>query len=180
MRPPSARKIAYHDSVHGEVRSDVYHWLQDKDDPKVIAYLTAENNYYDAVMRPLADQVNELFTETVARIPQMENSVPIQHGNYSALSPRLPSPSRVRCNPKNLNTPSHANWTNKQGHPTCFRISFSISNTRTGGAVSPIQRGHRWSVLVSPRPPQRLGSPTAAAPGRSSPRPKRPGRTSCP
>ena len=82
MRPPSARKIAYHDSKHGEVRSDVYHWLQDKADPKVIAYLTAENNYYDAVMRPLADMVNELFTETVARIPQMENSVPIQHGNY--------------------------------------------------------------------------------------------------
>ena len=38
--------------VHGDVRQDDYYWMREKDNPDVIAYLTAENAYTDAVMKP--------------------------------------------------------------------------------------------------------------------------------
>ena len=34
--------------IHGDVRIDNYYWLNDKENPKVIDYLNAENDYYDA------------------------------------------------------------------------------------------------------------------------------------
>ena len=34
---------------HGDRFSDPYEWLRDKDDPEVIGYLKAENEYTEAV-----------------------------------------------------------------------------------------------------------------------------------
>ncbi|MGH7385535.1 MAG: hypothetical protein ACREKG_10140, partial [Candidatus Rokuibacteriota bacterium] len=48
--PPVAPKIPRTDVIHGDVRQDDYFWMRSKDDPEVVAYLTAENAYTDAVM----------------------------------------------------------------------------------------------------------------------------------
>src|SRR5207245_2001808 len=48
--PPHAPKIPRLDVVHGDRREDNYFWLRDKDDPRVTAYLEAENAYTAAVM----------------------------------------------------------------------------------------------------------------------------------
>ncbi len=80
--PPIARKIPRTDIVHGDVRQDDYHWMREKDDPEVIAYLTAENAYTDAVMKPTVPFQESLYAEMLARIKEDDQSVPYRLRGY--------------------------------------------------------------------------------------------------
>ena len=68
--------------VHGDVRQDDYHWMREKDDPEVIAYLTAENAYTDAVMKPTVAFQESLYAEMLARIKEDDQSVPYRLRGY--------------------------------------------------------------------------------------------------
>src|SRR5882724_5383325 len=81
-RPPVARKIPRTDVVHGDVRQDDYYWMREKDDAEVIAYLTAENAYTDAVMKPTVPFQESLYTEMLARIKEDDQSVPYHLRGY--------------------------------------------------------------------------------------------------
>jgi oligopeptidase B len=61
---------------HGDVRVDDYFWLREKDDPAVIDYLKAENEYAAAAMAPMAALEKTLFEEMRARIKEDDSSVP--------------------------------------------------------------------------------------------------------
>lgn len=71
------------ESPHGN-RVDPYYWLRDDDraDPDVIAYLNAENEYYDAYRARYADLTETLEAEIIGRIQQDDTSVPYQRGDY--------------------------------------------------------------------------------------------------
>nr|HET7860433.1 oligopeptidase B [Caldimonas sp.] len=71
--PQEARDV----SVHGDPRSDEYHWLRDRDDPRTLAYLRAENAYADAWFAPHAALKEQLYQEMVSRIQQDDDSVPM-------------------------------------------------------------------------------------------------------
>ena len=43
--PPIAKKIPKKMEAHGDVRVDDYYWMNQREDPEVIAYLNAENAY---------------------------------------------------------------------------------------------------------------------------------------
>ena len=49
--PPKPEKIPKSLTIHGDIRVDNYFWLNQRDNPKVIDYLTAENDYKGAVMK---------------------------------------------------------------------------------------------------------------------------------
>jgi oligopeptidase B len=73
--------------VHGVVLEDPYHWLRDPkyptvDDPEILAYLEAENAYFDAFMAPLGPLVDTLFEEIKARREQDEESLPYKDGAW--------------------------------------------------------------------------------------------------
>ena len=57
--------------------TDPYAWLEDPDDPEVIAYLEAENAYRESVMAPTAEFQNALYEEMLGRIQESDVSVPI-------------------------------------------------------------------------------------------------------
>ncbi|MFU2318125.1 S9 family peptidase [Rahnella sp. PCH160] len=83
MTPPKAEKRPQTLSVHGDDRVDNYYWLRDDDraDPQVLAYLTAENEYTDQAMQPHQALRETLYGEMVARIAQQDHSVPyVKHG----------------------------------------------------------------------------------------------------
>jgi oligopeptidase B len=66
----------------GGVRIDNYDWLRDRKDPRVVAYLDAENGYANARLeriRPLAEQ---LAAELKAREAQEDASVPTAYNGY--------------------------------------------------------------------------------------------------
>jgi len=83
-KPPVAEKIEHVLTRHGNRIVDPYHWLRDDDrkDPKVLAYLQAENAYTDALMKPTESLQRELYDEMVGRIKETDMSVPVRKDDY--------------------------------------------------------------------------------------------------
>lgn len=81
-QPPLAKKVPKELVMHGHARVDEYHWLNQRQDPEVIAYLQAENAYTDAVMKPAAALRQSLFQEMVGRMKQDDSSVPHQDNGH--------------------------------------------------------------------------------------------------
>ena len=85
--PPIAARKPYRYTRHGVAIDDPYHWLRDPhyptvDDPEILAYLDAENRYFDAVMAPCRHTIDELFAELKARQQPDEAAVPWKDGAY--------------------------------------------------------------------------------------------------
>ncbi|PSR32906.1 MAG: oligopeptidase B [Sulfobacillus benefaciens] len=82
MNPPIAKRIPHPHLLHGDVRSDDYYWLRDRNDPDVIRYLEEENQYYDHMMKPLEPLTKQLYNDMVSRIPPVDEEVPYQDGPF--------------------------------------------------------------------------------------------------
>jgi oligopeptidase B len=80
--PPIAKRIPTELSKHGDTRQDDYYWLNDRENPEVIAYLNDENAYTEAILGPVKTLREELYTEMVARIKQEDQSVPYFDNGY--------------------------------------------------------------------------------------------------
>jgi oligopeptidase B len=87
LRPPVAGKRPHSYTRHGYTVEDPYFWLKDQgypkvDDADVLAYLKAENAYFEQQMKPHAALVETLFEEMKGRIQEDESSVPQKDGGY--------------------------------------------------------------------------------------------------
>ena len=80
--PPVAKKEAKELKLHGHARVDEYYWLNQRQNPEVIAYLQAENAYTEAVMKPAAGLRETLYQEMVGRMQQADMSVPYFQNGY--------------------------------------------------------------------------------------------------
>jgi oligopeptidase B len=82
LQPPIA-KTKPHTTTHQRwTLVDPYAWLQDKNDPDVIAYLEAENAYARAVMQSTEPLQEQLYQEMRARIKEDDSSAPQLRGEY--------------------------------------------------------------------------------------------------
>ncbi len=68
--------------MHGDVRVDDYFWMNDRENPDVIAWLAQENAHTRATMVPLKGLEQSLYTEMRGRIPEEERSAPYRDGDY--------------------------------------------------------------------------------------------------
>lgn len=68
--------------THNHTRIDNYYWLNDPENPNVIAYLNAENHYLDKVMLLIKPLQEKLFEEMKGRIKEQDESVPVKDGEY--------------------------------------------------------------------------------------------------
>ena len=82
LMPPVAKKVPQQLKIHGDVRTDDYFWLNERDNPDVIAYLEAENAYTARVMAHTVDLQEKLFHELMSRTEPEEESVPYRYGDY--------------------------------------------------------------------------------------------------
>ena len=82
MKPPVARRIPREITVHDNTRVDEYHWLRERDNPEVRAYLDLENSYAEALMAPTRDLQETLYKELVSRVRETDSSVPIRRDDY--------------------------------------------------------------------------------------------------
>ena len=85
MKPPIAKKVPKVLKIHGYEIVDNYGWLRDrndKKDPAVIEYLTAENEYTESFMGRHKGFVDTLYNEMLGRIKQTDLSVPYDLGGY--------------------------------------------------------------------------------------------------
>jgi oligopeptidase B len=82
IRPPFARAQYAADTVFGVPLVDNYRWLEKRDSPSVIAYLTLENSYADRMTRHTEALRETLYREILARVKQTDVSVPVRDGAY--------------------------------------------------------------------------------------------------
>ena len=80
--PPIAKKIPKTLEKHGHQRSDPYYWLNDRENPEVIQYLEAENDYVNTALNHTEDFQSNLYDEMLARIDQSDSSVPRKENGY--------------------------------------------------------------------------------------------------
>jgi len=82
VRPPKARVAPVRLEKHGHVRTDNYFWLKERENPEVLAYLNAENEFTDSIMAHTQALQDTLFEEFKARIKQTDMSVPYRQDDY--------------------------------------------------------------------------------------------------
>jgi oligopeptidase B len=82
LEPPVAARKPRAMTRFGDRRVDDYHWLREKENPEVIAYLEAENRYAKAAMAPLEGFREKLYGEMLSRIQQTDESVPYRCRGY--------------------------------------------------------------------------------------------------
>lgn len=82
LMPPVAKKLPHRLELHGDVRIDDYFWLNERDNPDVLAYLEEENAYAAKVMAHTAKLQETLFQEMKSRTEPEEESVPYRYGDY--------------------------------------------------------------------------------------------------
>ncbi len=92
-QPPIAAQKPLSTTLHGISREDEYAWLKDPDwqrvmrepavlDPRIRAYLEAENDYKDAFLAPWADLRAALYDEMRGRIKEDDSTVPAPDGGW--------------------------------------------------------------------------------------------------
>lgn len=82
MKPPVAKIVPHEMNMHGHTRVDNYYWLNQREDPEVIAYLNAENAYTDSLLGHTKVLQEKLYNEMIGRINQTDMSVPYMLNGY--------------------------------------------------------------------------------------------------
>ena len=82
MNVPRPKKQPFPLSLHGDTRTDDYYWMNQREDPEVIAHLEAENAYFEAKTAHLKDFREALFQEIKGRIKEDDSSVPYTNRGY--------------------------------------------------------------------------------------------------
>src|SRR5689334_2566114 len=76
VQPPMAEKEPKEFIAHGDKRIDDYYWLNQRENPKVLDYLKAENAYLETVMSGTKDLREKLFREMKGRNKEKDQSMP--------------------------------------------------------------------------------------------------------
>ncbi len=82
INPPVADKELKITKIHDIELEDNYFWLRDKENPRVITYLEAENEYTSKMMGHTEEFQKELYNELKGRINETDESAPIKYGDY--------------------------------------------------------------------------------------------------
>ncbi|GAA3903303.1 S9 family peptidase [Sphingomonas limnosediminicola] len=85
--PPQAEQRPYSYERHGVTVEDPWHWIRDPKypevtDPDVLAYLTAENDYFAIWAKQNQPLLDQLFEEMKGRIKEDDSSVPMRDGQF--------------------------------------------------------------------------------------------------
>ena len=82
MKKPIAKKCPRELIAHGDVRLDNYYWLNERENPDVIAYLEDENRYQEEMMKDTEPLQQKIYDEIVGRIKQDDVSYPVKRNGY--------------------------------------------------------------------------------------------------
>ena len=80
--PPTAPARPVELTLHGDTRVDPWTWLRDRDNPEVIGYLEAENEYTAAALAHTQVFQEQLFEEIRGRIQENDVSAPVRFGPW--------------------------------------------------------------------------------------------------
>lgn len=82
IKAPIAKIIPTQLKKHNNTRTDNYFWMNERENPEVIEYLNAENDYYKEMTAHTQDFQKLLFEEMKSRIKEDDSSVPYFYNEY--------------------------------------------------------------------------------------------------
>ena len=82
ITPPVAPRIPHVTVLHGETRVDDYSWMRDRENPDVLAYLRAENDYTEAITKPTVALQDTLYQEMIGRLKEDDSRPPERRGDW--------------------------------------------------------------------------------------------------
>jgi oligopeptidase B len=130
---PKVKKNPKELVTHGHLRIDNYYWLNDRENPEVVAYLEAENHYLNAVMKHTEPLQDKLYEEIRTKIKEADETVPyLENGYYYYTRTLEGSEYYLQCRKKgSLDAPEEIllDVNNKAEGYAYFAVG--------GGAVSP-------------------------------------------
>jgi oligopeptidase B len=96
---PVAKRVPTTLNIHDVTLTDDFGWLRMRDleqpDPEVLAHLTAENTYAEAMMAHTSVLQSNLLAEFESRPDEFLNSAPVQEGRYDYWE-RIPEGSQYK------------------------------------------------------------------------------------
>jgi len=130
--PPVAEIVSDTFVNFGKQRIDNYYWLKDKNNPKVIEYLKAENAYTETVMASTKELQESIYNEIVGRIKEDDESYPtFSDGYYYYNRTEKGKQYHTYCRRKgSMNAPEEILFdVNKmaEGKPAFIFMGYSIS-----------------------------------------------------
>ncbi len=117
---PTAPRRDYTRSVHGKSTNDPWFWLREREDPAVLEYLRAENDWTDHSTEHLGDLREHLFDEIKSRVQEEDQSVPVPKGDWEY---------RVRTG-QGLQYPVHVRQ--RRGLPATEEVLLDENDLATG------------------------------------------------
>lgn len=117
---------------HGITRNDEYYWMREREDPEVIKYLEAENEYLDKVLSHIKPLQETLFQEMKSRIKEEDSSVPEKFKDYlyytrTEAGKQYPIYCRKKDEPNATEEILLDQNILAEGHEFCSVSAFSIS-----------------------------------------------------
>ena len=82
IEAPVAKMLPQKTILHGDIRTDNYAWLQNKNDPQVLSYLGRENAYTQRIMSQTEQLQKKLYQEFIARVQETDESLPVFDRGY--------------------------------------------------------------------------------------------------
>ncbi|MBS1570992.1 MAG: S9 family peptidase [Bacteroidetes bacterium] len=82
MKAPIAKKLEKVLEIHNDKRIDNYFWMNERENPEVIDYLNAENEYCDFMMKDTENLQEELYEEMKSRYKKDDQSLPYFFNKY--------------------------------------------------------------------------------------------------
>ena len=109
ISPPDIYQKSHHIELHNFTWNDPYFWLRDKEDPDVISYLNAENEFTTKSLKGIDSKISLLYEEMLGRIQEDDQSVPYPYGKWlyslkTAEGKPYPIYVRTPLKPSNLNS----------------------------------------------------------------------------
>jgi oligopeptidase B len=80
--PPQPPEKPHEITEASHTRNDPFFWLREKDNPKVLKYLQAENRYTEAILKHTEKLRETIYSEMRRRIKEDDISVPQKIGDY--------------------------------------------------------------------------------------------------
>jgi oligopeptidase B len=82
MRKPIAAKHPHIIKKHDDIRIDEYYWLNQRENPEVISYLEAENDYFRSALKHTEPLQQELLDELKNRLIPDDASAPVYNNGF--------------------------------------------------------------------------------------------------
>src|SRR5580658_9129401 len=86
IQPPVAEREPHITQIHSTELQDDYAWMRDKESPRVLEYLKAENAYTAAMMAGTEELQKQLYDEILSHIQEDDVSVPYRDGAWEYLT----------------------------------------------------------------------------------------------